>query len=73
MQFLYEDRQGDIADEHKLEAMDFVIDMKLLAIEIISPCTQFLMNKPPERPSNPSIHLTLDEKSENVDMKLCNK
>jgi hypothetical protein len=32
------------------------------------------MNKPPERPSNPSMHLTIDgRKSDNVDMELCNK
>ena len=44
-----------------------------LAVETISSRTQFLMNKPPERPSNPIMHPVADEKNNDVDMELCNK
>lgn len=42
--------------------MDLVVNEELFAIETISSRTQFLMNKPPERP-NPAIHPTANEMS----------
>ena len=73
MQFLYEDGQGHVVDENGVEPMDVVVDEDLFAIETISSCTQFLMNRPPERPSNPIMHPVADEKNNDVDMELCNK
>jgi len=74
MQFLYEDGQGHVVDEHGIEPMDLVVDEELFAIETISSRTQFLMNKPPERPFNPVVHSVANERSiEDVDMELCNK
>ncbi|KAG1466937.1 hypothetical protein G6F56_004600 [Rhizopus delemar] len=50
-----------------------VVDEELFAIETISSRTQFLMNKPSERP-NPAMHPVMDKKnSEDIDMELCNK
>lgn len=61
IQFFYEDGRGHVVDE------------ELFAIETISSRTQFLKDKPPERP-NPAIHPTANEMSnEDVDMELCNK
>lgn len=74
VQFLYEDGQGHVVDENGVEPMDLVVDEELFAIETISCRTQFLMNKPPERPSNPVIHpVTSVRNNEDVDMELCNK
>ncbi|KAG0758327.1 hypothetical protein G6F22_019683 [Rhizopus arrhizus] len=73
MQFFYEDGQGHDVDEHGVEPMDLVVDEELYAIETISSRTQFLMNKPPERPSNPVILPVADERNYDVDMELCNK
>lgn len=73
-QFLYKDGQGSVVDEHRVEPMDLVVDEELFAIETVSSCTQFLMNKPPERPFNTSMQLTIDEKkSEDIDIELRNK
>jgi hypothetical protein len=48
--------------------------MELFTTETISPRAQFLMNKPPEIPSNPIMHVAADEgKSKEVDTKLYNK
>lgn len=74
MQFLYKDGQGNVVDEHRVEPMDLVVDEELFAIEAINPCTQYLMNKSPERPFNTSMQLIIDEKwSEGVDIELYNK
>ena len=74
MQFFYEDGQGHVVDENGVEPMDLVVDEELFAIETISSRTQFLMNKPPERPSNPVILPVTDERnSEDVDTEQCNK
>ncbi|KAG1290885.1 hypothetical protein G6F60_008730 [Rhizopus arrhizus] len=73
MQFFYEDGQGHDVDEHGVEPMDLVVDEELYAIETISSRTQFLMNKPPERPSNPVILPVADERNYDVDMELYNK
>jgi transposase len=74
MQFFYEDGQGHIVDEHGVEPMDLAVDEELFAIETISSHTQFLQNKPPERPSKPTLHLTGDERNHvDVYMDLCNK
>ena len=74
MQFLYEDGQGHVVDENGVELMNLVVDEELFAIETISCRTQFLMNKPPERPSNPVIHpVTNVRNNDDVDMELCNK
>ncbi|CEP17181.1 hypothetical protein [Parasitella parasitica] len=73
MQFLYEDGQGHVVDEHGVEPMDLVVDEELFAIETISSRTQFLMNKPPERYSNPVMHPVSDDKNNDVDMELFNK
>lgn len=73
MQFLYEDGQGHVVDEHGVEPMDLVVDEELFAIEIISSRTQFLMNKPPERYSNPVMHPVSDDRNNDVDMELFNK
>ncbi|KAG1503159.1 hypothetical protein G6F52_012303 [Rhizopus delemar] len=74
MQFLYEDGQGHVVDEHGVEPMDLVVDEELLAIETLSSRTQFLKNKPPETLSNPELHPTaVEENSEDVDMELCSK
>jgi hypothetical protein len=49
--------------------MNLVVDEELFAVETISSRTQFLMNKPLERPSNPVILPVTDERnSEDVDM-----
>ena len=45
----------------------------MYTIETISFRTQFLMNRPPERPSNPVILPVANERNYNVDMELCNK
>ncbi|KAG0768150.1 hypothetical protein G6F33_003026 [Rhizopus arrhizus] len=73
MQFFYEDGQGHDVDEHGVEPVDLIVDEELYAIETISSRTQFLMNKPPERPSNPVILPVADERNYDVDMELCNK
>ncbi|KAG1051055.1 hypothetical protein G6F43_006713 [Rhizopus delemar] len=74
MQFLYENGQGHFIDENGVEPMDLVFDEELFTIETISSRTQFLMNKPPERPSNLVIHpVTNEMNNEGVDMKLYNK
>jgi hypothetical protein len=53
--------------------MDLIVDEELFTIERISSRTQFLMNKPPERP-HPAIHPAANEmSSEDVDMEFCNK
>ncbi|KAI8376265.1 uncharacterized protein BYT42DRAFT_573997 [Radiomyces spectabilis] len=73
MQFFYEDGQGHVVDENGVEPMDVVVDEKLFAIETISSRTQFLMNKPSERP-NPVMHPVMDKRnSEDIDIELCNK
>lgn len=59
--------------EHGVQPMDLVVDEELYAIETISSRTQFLMNKPPERQSNPIILPNVDERNCDVDMELCNK
>ncbi|CEP18709.1 hypothetical protein [Parasitella parasitica] len=54
--------------------MDLVIDEELCAIETVSSRTQFLANKPPERPHNPEMRVVADERSsEDIYMELCNK
>jgi transposase len=53
--------------------MDLVVDEELFAIETISSRTQFLMNKPPERYSNPVMHPVSDDRNNDVDMELFNK
>ncbi|KAG1146957.1 hypothetical protein G6F37_005351 [Rhizopus arrhizus] len=53
--------------------MDLVVDEELFAIETISSYTQFLMNKPPERPSNIVMPPITDEMNNDVDMELYNK
>ncbi|KAG1349283.1 hypothetical protein G6F62_003630 [Rhizopus arrhizus] len=73
MQFLYEDGQGRVVDENRIEPIDLVVDEELFAIETISFHTQFLMNKPPERPSNIVVPPITDEMNNNVDMELYNK
>ncbi|KAI8991858.1 hypothetical protein BDF20DRAFT_831862 [Mycotypha africana] len=73
MQFFYEDGQGHVVDVHGVEPMDLVVDEELYAIDTISSRTQFLMNKPPERPSNPVILPVADEINYHIDMELCNK
>lgn len=74
MQFFYEDGQGHAVDENGVEPMDLVVDEELFAIETISSRTQFLANRPPERPSNPVMNPVVDEwSSEDVYMELCNK
>jgi hypothetical protein len=73
MQFFYEDGQGHVVDENGVEPMDLVVDEELFAIETISSRTQFLMNKPLERRSNPVVRPVADEKNNDVDMEVCNK
>jgi hypothetical protein len=73
MQFLYEDGQEHVVDENGVESIDLVVDEELFAIETISSCTQFLMNKPPERPSNSAIRPVTDERNNDVDIGLYNK
>ncbi|CEP09236.1 hypothetical protein [Parasitella parasitica] len=63
MQFLYENGQGRVVDEHGVEPINLVVDEELFAIETLSSRTQFLKNKPPERPSNPAMHSTAVEKN----------
>ncbi|KAI8645406.1 hypothetical protein BD408DRAFT_459347 [Parasitella parasitica] len=53
--------------------MELVDDGELYAIETTGSQTQFLMNKPPERPSNPVILPVADERNCDVDMGLRNK
>jgi transposase len=73
IQFLY-DGQGHVVDENGVEPMDLVVDEELFAIETISSRTQFLMNKPPGRPSNPAMRPVADKRNhEGIDMELCNK
>ncbi|CEI96764.1 hypothetical protein RMCBS344292_10918 [Rhizopus microsporus] len=76
IQFFYEVGQGRVVDENGVEPMDVVVvvvDEELFAIETISSRTQFLMNKPSERP-NPVMHPVMDKRnSEDIDMELCNK
>lgn len=70
----YEDGQGRVVDENGVEPMDLVVDEELFAIETISSRTQFLINKPPERPLNSVGHPAADERNnEYVDMELCSK
>lgn len=51
------------------------VDEELFAIETLSSRTQFLQNKPPERPPKPTVlHSAGDERSHIDDyMELCNK
>lgn len=64
--FFYEDGQGHVVDENR-------VDDELFAIETISSRSQYLMNKPLERPF-PTMHSAADERnSKDVDMELCNK
>ncbi|CEG79001.1 hypothetical protein RMATCC62417_13524 [Rhizopus microsporus] len=73
-QFFYEDGQGRVVDEHGGEPMDLTVDEELFAIETISSRTQFLQNKPPERPPKPMLHPVGDERNRvDVYMELCNK
>ncbi|KAI7860217.1 hypothetical protein BDC45DRAFT_600944 [Circinella umbellata] len=51
----------------------YVADETLFVIETISACTQFLMNKPLESPSNPIMHPVANEKNNEVDMTIGNK
>ncbi|CEI92061.1 hypothetical protein RMCBS344292_06335 [Rhizopus microsporus] len=74
MQFLYKNEQGHVVDENGVEPMDLAIDEELFPIETISSRAQFLLNKPPERPSNPVMLPVTDERNnEDVDMELRNK
>ncbi|KAI8645900.1 hypothetical protein BD408DRAFT_411238 [Parasitella parasitica] len=73
MQFLYENGQGQVVDENGIEPMDLAVNDELFAIETINPCTPFLMNKPPESPSNPVMHPVAEEKFNDAHMELCNK
>ncbi|KAG1457808.1 hypothetical protein G6F56_006532 [Rhizopus delemar] len=50
--------------------MDLVVDEELFTIETIGCRTQFLVNKPLERPSNTVVD---ERNNEDVDMELCNK
>lgn len=69
----YEDGQLHTVNEYGVEPVSLV-DEEMFAIEIISFRTQFLKNKPPERPSNFTIHLATDERnSEDVNTVLCNR
>ncbi|ORE02553.1 hypothetical protein BCV72DRAFT_317611 [Rhizopus microsporus var. microsporus] len=43
--------------------MDLAVDDELFAIETISFCTQFLMNKSSERSLNPVVHPAADERN----------
>lgn len=72
--FLYKDGQENIVDEHGVEPIDLVID-KLFAIETVSSRAQFLVNKPPERPSNSAMHPDADKRNSGdvVDMESYNK
>ncbi|KAG0735307.1 hypothetical protein G6F57_001401 [Rhizopus arrhizus] len=72
MQFLYGDGLGHIVDEHGVEPMDLVVDEELFAIEAISSRTQFLMNKPPERPVPVTRPVVNGRNDEDIDMELCN-
>jgi hypothetical protein len=72
IQSLYEDGQGHTVDEHRVEPVDLVVK-ELFVIETISSCTQFLKNKYPESPSNPATRPILDERNNDVAIKLCNK
>lgn len=66
MQFLYK----DIVYKHKVESIDLSFD----AIIETSSVTQFLINKPPERFFSLEIHLTLDNRNNEIfNMKQCNK
>ncbi|KAI8645405.1 hypothetical protein BD408DRAFT_450273 [Parasitella parasitica] len=65
--------QGHVVDGHGIELMELVDDGELYAIETTGSQTQFLMNKPPERPSNPVILPVADERNCDVDMGLRNK
>ncbi|ORE07267.1 hypothetical protein BCV72DRAFT_226993, partial [Rhizopus microsporus var. microsporus] len=50
-----------------------LVDEELFAIETINARTQFLMNKSPERSSNPAMHPVADERDNgDVNMDLCN-
>ncbi|KAG1043165.1 hypothetical protein G6F43_011728 [Rhizopus delemar] len=73
MQFFYEDGQGHVVDENGVEPMDLVVDEELFAIETISSRTQFLMNKPPERPIHTIVPAVAEKRSEDVAMELFNK
>lgn len=71
IQFIYNDGQGH--DEHGVEPMSLV-NKELFAIETTGCRTQSLMSKPLERPSNPAMYPSVNERnSEGVDMRLCNK
>ncbi|KAG1451367.1 hypothetical protein G6F46_008779 [Rhizopus delemar] len=73
MQFLYENEQEHIVDENGVMPMDLVVDEELFAIETINSRTQFLMNKPPEKPYNYFILLIVDERNNgDIDMDLYN-
>ncbi|ORE03067.1 hypothetical protein BCV72DRAFT_338246 [Rhizopus microsporus var. microsporus] len=61
-QFFYEDGQGRVVDEHEVEPMDLTVDEELFTIETISSRTQFLQNKPPERPPKPMLYPVGDER-----------
>ena len=50
VQFLYEDRQGNVIDEHgRPEPMDYVVYEEQYALETVSSHTQYLLNMPRER------------------------
>lgn len=67
VQILYEDGQG-LIDENGVEPMDLVVGEELFAIATIICRTQFLKNKPAERPSNPVIHPVTNVRNNDVDM-----
>ncbi|KAI8970028.1 hypothetical protein BDF20DRAFT_888930 [Mycotypha africana] len=73
MQFFYEDEQGRVVDENGVEPMDLIVDEELFAIETISSRTQFLMDKPPERPLHAMVPATAERHNEDVAMELFNK
>jgi hypothetical protein len=73
MQVLFEDGQGHVVDKHGVEPIDLAVDEELFAIETTNSRTQFLMNKPPERYSNPVMHPVSDYRDNDVDMELFNK
>jgi hypothetical protein len=52
----------DIINKNRVEPMDLVVDKELFAIETISSRTPFLMNKPPERHSNPVMLPVTDDR-----------
>jgi hypothetical protein len=54
--------------------MDLTVDEKLFAIKTISSRTQFLQNKPPERPPKPALHSIVNDRNHVDDyMEVCYK